>query len=70
MRGLNWFGRFALLSLALDSTVKIIFRQIVTGGMPDKDTAATYVIIRRIFKGPRPQVDGESRLVNVCSYGS
>ncbi|KIO22136.1 hypothetical protein M407DRAFT_46472, partial [Tulasnella calospora MUT 4182] len=36
--------------------------EIMTGEMPYHNTLADYVIIRKIFDSPLPQVDGESRL--------
>lgn len=36
--------------------------QIMTGELPYKESSVDYVIMRRIFESPLPQVDGESRL--------
>lgn len=42
--------------------LNILGWQIMTGEMPYEGAGADYIIIRKIFESPRPQVNGESRL--------
>lgn len=42
--------------------MELIRPKIMTGLLPYEEATADYVIMRKIFESPLPQVDGESRL--------